>query len=241
MLSEFLIINFDNKIKLGNKNGDGGYVIGDLKNQYDCYLSCGINNEESFTRDFLDKYNYIKKENSFGFDGTIKDYPWQYTKKINFIKKNIGSKNNDNLTNLNNYLSNYKNIFIKMDIEGGEWEWLSTIDTNLLKNIKQLVIEFHGINDNTWGENYNNKIQCLKKLNQTHYQIHCHGNNCAGYKLDNKKKIPDVIEMTFIRKGYFITHNINVVPNKTKLPSTLDFKNNKFKPDYDLNFPPFVF
>ena len=242
ILDDINIIEAPNKIRLGNKDTDGGYVISDLKNLYDCYLSCGVNNEESFTRDFLKKYNYLKKENCFAFDGTIKDYPWKYTKDINFIKKNIGNHNSDKITNLSEYLINYKNIFIKMDIEGGEWEWLSNIDESKLNNIKQLVIEFHGINDDTWGEKFENKVKCLKKLNKSHYMIHFHGNNCAGFKNINGKNIPDVVEITYIRKPYFEAQKIPIKLNKQPLPHPmLDTNNKKGKEDYNLNFEPFVF
>ena len=77
--------NYDNKIRLGN-NGDGGYVIADLGNKYDCYISCGVSNEESFSRDFIKKYN-MNKDNSFAFDGTIEDYPYEFTRDITFIKR----------------------------------------------------------------------------------------------------------------------------------------------------------
>jgi hypothetical protein len=40
-----------NKIRLGN-NGDGGYVIADIGDKYDCYISCGVSDEESFSKDF---------------------------------------------------------------------------------------------------------------------------------------------------------------------------------------------
>ena len=38
-----------------------------------------------------------------------------------------------------------------MDIEGGEYPWLLSIDSNKLNKIKQIVIEFHGITNNSWG------------------------------------------------------------------------------------------
>ncbi len=51
------VYDYPNKIRLGN-NGDGGYAIANLNNpNYDCYLSCGVANEESFSRDFINKYN----------------------------------------------------------------------------------------------------------------------------------------------------------------------------------------
>ena len=185
------------KFRLGEK-GDGGYVIGDIDNIYDCYISAGISNEESFTRDFLNKYN-IDIFNSFAFDGTIETYPYHYTKNISFIKKNINNFNDDNNTNLHSLINKYNNIFLKMDIEGGEYPWLLQIDEIQLKKFKQIVIEFHGITDNGWNSNYYAKVKCLEKLSKTHYIIHAHGNNNAPVV----NNIPDVIELTYVNKNYF--------------------------------------
>lgn len=92
------VYKFNDKIRLGALC-DGGYVIGQLDGTYDCYISAGISDEESFSRDFINKYN-MNEYNSFGFDGTIQSYPHQYTNKISFIKKNINSFNDDDNTNL---------------------------------------------------------------------------------------------------------------------------------------------
>ena len=77
------VYNFDKKIRCG-VNTDGGYVFADLDGEYDCYISAGISDEESFSRDFINKYN-MNKYNSYGFDGTITNYPYNYTNKITFI------------------------------------------------------------------------------------------------------------------------------------------------------------
>ena len=79
------VYNFNKKIRCGSNN-DGGYVLAELDGEYDCYISAGIANEESFSRDFINKYN-MNEYNSFGFDGTINNYPYNYTNKISFIKK----------------------------------------------------------------------------------------------------------------------------------------------------------
>ena len=49
------VYKYDKKIRLGT-NGDGGYVMAELDGGYDCYISAGISDEESFSRDFIDKY-----------------------------------------------------------------------------------------------------------------------------------------------------------------------------------------
>ena len=52
------------QIRYGN-NGDGGYVVADLDIKDDCYISAGIAEEESFTKDFTNiiKEVYLKKIN----------------------------------------------------------------------------------------------------------------------------------------------------------------------------------
>jgi len=225
----FNIFEFSNKQRLGEK-GDGGYVIGVIENDpYDCYISCGVSNEESFSRDFINKYN-MNAHNSFAFDGTIVDYPYHYTNKITFINKNIGGHNDNFVTNLSFLTEKYNNIFLKMDIEGGEYPWLLQINEKDLSKFKQIVIELHGVNDNSWGETYLNKMRCLNKVNSTHYLIHLHGNNHSGMT----NGIPNVLEATFINKNYF-TQVLRLDNTIYPIPG-LDFVNNVFKPELEMNF-----
>ena len=190
------VYNYENKIRIGS-NSDGGYVICKIPGNYDCYISCGISNEASFDRDFLNLYKNIGKNNSYAFDGTIEDYPWHYTKNINFIKKNISNINDNKHTNLKYLLKNYNNIFLSMDIEGGEYEWLKSLEEYELNKFKQICIEFHGLNDDNYGCSVKEKMNCLKKINKTHYLVHAHGNN-FGPIVDN---IPYVLELTYVRKN----------------------------------------
>jgi hypothetical protein len=225
------VYHFDKKVRCGS-NCDGGYVIAELDGDYDCYISAGISTEESFSRDFIQKYN-MNEFNSFGFDGTINSYPYQFTKNIAFVQKNINSFNDTNNTNLSGLMGKYNNIFLKMDIEGGEYPWLLHLHESQLTKFKQIVIEFHGITSNYWNCNYNDKVRCLNKLSRTHYIVHAHGNNNGPMA-----NIPDVIELTYVNKAYFST-----APelNTTALPIPgLDFPNDSNLGDYNLNFYPFV-
>jgi hypothetical protein len=227
------VCQFDKKIRLGN-NSDGGYIIGDLEGGYDCYISAGISNEESFTRDFVKRYE-MNEFNSYAFDGTIQNYPYNYTTNISFIKKNINSFNDDNNSNLFYCIDKYENIFLKMDIEGGEYPWLSSISVEQLQKIKQIVIEFHGITNDSWGCNNPGKMECLEKIAKTHYIIHAHGNN-HGIVQNN---IPDVIELTYVNKKLFESEP---PLNRTPLPiPNFDYPNNpNNNVDIDLNVYPFV-
>ena len=93
LFNNLKIYTFLEKKHLGVKN-DGGYVIGILDGNYDFYISAGVANEESFTRDFINMYK-MNKTNCAAFDGTIDDYPYQYTNKITFYKRNISPFKND--------------------------------------------------------------------------------------------------------------------------------------------------
>lgn len=103
-------------------------MIGVLYNQYDYYISAGVAYEESFTRDFLNEYK-ISKDHNYVFDGTIDNYTNHYTTEINFYRKNIGHTNSEHEDNLKDLTQNYKNIFLKMDIEGSEYIWLQSLIT----------------------------------------------------------------------------------------------------------------
>ena len=231
MIDYLKVYNFEEKIRLGI-NRDGGYVIGNVP-VYDCYISAGVSNEESFSRDFIKKFG-MNKSNSYAFDGTINDYPYEYTNDITFIKKNIAPYRSKTKANLSQLINNYNNIFLKMDIEGCEYDWLLSLTEENLSKFKQIVIEFHGINDNSWGTNYDKKMECFKLLTNTHYIIHAHGNNHSG----TQNKIPDVIELTYLRKDYF---SEEPKLNKTILPMhNLDFPNDLNSKDYLLDFYPFV-
>jgi hypothetical protein len=116
----------------------------------------------------------VHKNNSFAFDGTIKNYPYSYTNNITFIKKNIASYCSKKTRNLSVLMNTYNNIFLKMDIEGGEFPWLLSLTEEQLNSFKQIVIEIHGITDNTYNCNYNDKVNCLKKLSNTHFGCSCY-------------------------------------------------------------------
>ena len=217
---------------------DGGYVMVDGF-EYDHFLSCGIAGDIRFEVALLNKYPHLKCD---AFDGTIDNFP-HHNKNINWTKKNIGYINSEKITNLKPYIKNYKNIFLKMDIEGSEFNWIDSMSLDDLNCFSQIVMEIHWPFD---------KYRCemLKKLNQTHYIVHIHGNNyCdrdipehlpSGRTYDGTLtinhsncptiKLPEVFEITYIRKSNF-TDNLTKI--EKKYPTSLDSPNNPNAKDID--------
>lgn len=242
------VYEYPSKIRLGNKGetvvwghtvGDGGYVIADLSG-YDCYISAGVNDEESFTRDFV-KYADMGLDKCFAFDGTIVGYPYKYTSNIHFVHKNITDVETEVTTNLKYLIKPNKNIFLKMDIEGGEYPWLMSLSADELLHFKQIILEIHCPCNDEFGSPYAVKLECLKKLCQNHYLIHAHANNNGTGWGKNRftDGIPNILELTYIRKDCVGAAELPL--NTTTLPiEGLDFKNAPFD-DIILNYPPFVF
>lgn len=202
-----------NKIRLG-KNNDGGYIIAEIIDaNYTTLISGGLGNDISFEESFIKKYPNVF---AILLDGTINSLP------RHFIKKNIDHENN-----LHDLINEKDHIFVKMDIEGDEVPWLNSLNDEQINKFEQMVIEFH-------HPYYNSKI--FEKINQSHYLIHFHGNNCCGVKNYEGVNIPHVFECTYVHKKHF-----KKIPdlNQETLPSKLDMKNTHRK-EIDLNYPPFV-
>ena len=60
------------------------------------------------------------------------------------------------------------------------------------------------------------KINLIRKLNETHYLIHLHPNSCCGTTSFNNIEVPNVIECTYLRKDLVASKDIDLsdIPNK---------------------------
>ena len=208
------------------KDYDGGYIIAEIPFvKYTTLIAGGILNDISFEEEFIKKYPNTQ---AYAFDGTINNLPKE-NNKITFIKKNIGFENNEDTTNLHDIINVNSRIFIKMDIEGGEIPWITSLNDEQMNKFEQIVMEFH------WPFS-DKEIDVFDKINKNHYLIHFHGNNNGGVRNHNGVIIPNVFECTYLHKKYFI--NIPEL-NKELIPSNLDMKNTSNDEIY-INYPPFV-
>lgn len=208
----------NDKIRIG-KDHDGGYVIAEGF-AYDALIGCGISTDNSFESQFLDRYNTV----CYAFDGTI-DRLDQPDSRIEFFKKNISGVNNDKETNLHDLILQYRDVFVKMDIEGGEYRWIQSLGEEHLDRLRQIVMELHRPFKKDWW-------RCIQKLNQTHYLCHLHPNNNCGTRTIEGTVVPNVFECTYVRKS-----DIDYTPKRSleKIPSGLDMRNALHKEDIILD------
>jgi len=120
-------------------------------------------------------------------------------------------------------LADAKSVFLKMDIEGGEYRVIDDL-LGYSDRIALLAIEFH----NT--EPFRDVFEKLvKKISGDFFLVHFHANNNEPMASDG---LPEVVELTFLNRRYALPPT-----QRLELPlEGIDFPNNPDKPDYRLSF-----
>tara|TARA_A100001035_G_scaffold279643_2_gene281693 strand:+ start:1768 stop:2595 length:828 start_codon:yes stop_codon:yes gene_type:complete len=95
-----------------------------------------------------------------------------------------------------------KNIFLKLDIEGSEWEIIEDLLVNL-KYFSGIAIEVHDLN--IYGSQLDNLIN--KFYSKKMELVHVHPNNNGG--LCEKTFLPKLLELTFMSSYYITTAEKN--------------------------------
>jgi len=189
-------------IRIGNKETDGGYVLPQmLVNSVDGLLSFGIGDDWTFDNHF----KQLRPDcDIHAYDSTVdfaqftteqqKSFNDTYQNNVKHYKENIGKQFiRSEFTEFSTAFDrlNKNNIFVKMDIEGGEY----TLTKDILdhkKNIAGLVIEYHG----AASTSKHCFLEELPIIAEHYAVVHIHANN-SGPVVDG---FPDYLELTFLRK-----------------------------------------
>lgn len=164
-------------LKRFGKGKDEGYLMCDnlMANVQSAY-SYGIEARDAWGCEITEKLNVMVYQYDC-FDLTAPKCP---TGKTKFFGECIGDKKSivekrpfDTLANQiakNGDLK--KNLLLKMDVEGAEWDSLAATPDEQLERFSQIAIEFHKVNDPRF-------LAIIKKLKKTFYFVHIHFNNHA--------------------------------------------------------------
>jgi hypothetical protein len=180
--------------------------------------------DHSISLNFWKRYFWLVLGNflfkGFRFKEVLLNYNIYKKFRKFFLKNNVLLINKKIGTGHSNYYSfisaekiikkiikKYKSIFLKIDIEGSEYEILDDLIL-YSKYFSGLVIEFHYVH-----LHLHKIFNFIKKIDLT--LIHFHGNNYAD--LDAYKN-PTVVELTFAR-------NPKILSKNKKIPHPLDQKN----------------
>ena len=214
-----------NFVRLGRES-DCGYVMVDSFNASGGGIaySFGIGDDVSWDLDMAERGYDI-----FMYDPTINGLP-QNHECFHFFKEGVlgvkvKEKSMDTLENFirRNGHENESNMILKMDVEGAEWSFLSTVTAETLNQFDQLLFEFHDMIRPKDMSVMNATLACISKINRTHSLVHLHANNCSSFLLlDEKILIPDALELTYVKTSkYKLVDDENIF-----LPIPFDRPNN---------------
>jgi len=196
----------DDIVRLG-KDNDGGYLVNYadvLKSKN--LLSFGVGSDISFEKDFI-RLNDIPVQS---FDET-KMSP----DNVSFYKEGRTHRyENISKDNIDIFLSDSKNAFLKCDIDGGEYEILNSLISNSHK-FTGAAIEFHDVSS---PQRFNQLTNFISKFGLR--LIHTHINNYS-YLVEDETYFVDVLELSFSS-----SRENTVFVDELELPHKFDMPNN---------------
>ena len=215
------------KVRVG-LSADGGYVLPDDFDGVQGMLSIGVGPDVSFD------YALAQKEiPSYQYDHTVEKNPIDH-ELFHFHKQGWAAETSGEFVSLedmlaHNNLSNKKELILKFDVEGAEWDAFSSISVEMLSKFRLIVCELHDFTQ-LYDASFFAKVQdVIMKLTHGHTCVHMHANNYGGISLLQGIAMPRVMEFSFIRNDRD-TFSRSFDP----IPGPLDIPNNPNEPDYVL-------
>jgi hypothetical protein len=206
------------KIRLGAP-GDGGYVINDDLSGLDGVVSLGIGTDVSFDLALAEQGLPI-----FQYDPTVERPPIEHPRfafrKLGWARYDSeGARSLDTIIAENN-LNQCNDLILKFDVEDSEWDAFQSVNARTLSRFRIIVGEFH------WLGRVHNPVvfeimwNTFSKLTEHHVPTHLHPNNFGGVVLIEGIVIPQLLEITFLRRD-----RSNFTAERHPIPTALDYRN----------------
>lgn len=217
-------------IRVGG-NEDGGYLLPDILEGVTHCFSPGVSCVADFEADLSQRHGI----QSFLADASVTEAPLQ-DPNFTFVPKFLGSRTEGEFITLSDWMADSLDgsegeLILQMDIEGGEFDVLTSEDASTLARFSVAVIEFHGM-ERLFDRHFLRTVSAMfDKLYQNFSICHVHPNNCCGIKTINSVEIPRVFEVTFLRNDYAARLRRDEQP---ALPHSLDRKNVEANDDIDM-------
>lgn len=181
-------------IRVGS-DSDGGYIMADCLSESNIAYSLGIGGDVAWDTEMAKKGFDV-----YMYDHTIDALPSE-NEKFHFRKNGIGGRNTEKILTLaeiirRNGHENRRDLVLKMDIEGSEYDAINNADPEVLKQFSQIVIEWHNLLDPV----DNGITAAIKKLNGLFQCVHLHGNGAEQRVRIDDRILPDAMEATYLRR-----------------------------------------
>jgi hypothetical protein len=200
-----------------------------LLDDADVLYNYGVGNEISFEEEFLTHY---PGKTVRAFDHTIEQLPVTAL-PINFYKEGLGACQCCDCDSFENHVRKYgdteKKILLKIDVEGSEYEYFSSKNSQILKNnVYGIILEIHQIDSHQ-----QELLTILGNIAEDFACVHLHNNNCGEMCVLDGYLIASVIEISWVNKKLYQL----VEAKKVFFPKVeVDVKCNNQRPDFPINF-----
>jgi hypothetical protein len=219
------------KIRLGPKM-DGGYVCSEfVLNNCSALFTYGVGSEIRYEVDFVTKYQkpaYLFDHTSEHMIPNINNYPL-----MTYCPEGLGfgDKCNDFIEHIKRFKIKSP-VLLKIDIEGGEYEYFKKVDMLNIKNWAMgLLIEIHWIDNTDWRPQF---IEIYNRIAPYFVLHHIHGNIWGGGTFGFKEEqLPNVVELSFVNKKYVNTMKDDLREYPIE---GLDYSNDPRQEDIKLDF-----
>lgn len=199
--------------------GDGGYLLPDDLESISAVYSPGVAEVADFELHFAER-----GVPCYLLDFSVEAPPVSHP-LFSFSKRFLGSSYLNHFVSLSNWLPETpekgRDALLQMDIEGGEWDVLSQTPSDVLNRFRILVIEFHDFNRKIGNlMSFPETSNTFQRLLENFYIVHIHANNCCGSHRVRMNPVPQIVEITFLRKDRVVSPK-----STTGLPHVLDLPN----------------
>jgi hypothetical protein len=189
-------------VRVGTQT-DGGYVLAMDVPAPEAVLSIGVGSETSADNDLADMGMPV-----FQFDHTVPRAPYSSSRRgIAFARLGLGGDNAQfplvTLKELAARTGATGDLWLMLDAEGAEWPMLRS-RTTTLSRYSQIAIELHGLLFALNGPAFDAFQEALSALLKDHVLVSRHDNEGAPILSLGGVRLPDVTELTLIRKDVFV-------------------------------------
>ena len=202
---------------------DGGYLVpDDLEGIVACF-SPGTDQVVEF-----EKYFFSQGIRCYLADASVSENPFK-NPLVDFQKKYISGFSHGDFLSLEDWIvgsfpSLSGDMVLQIDIEGWEYQALSTCSMSLLAKFRIIIIEFHDFHRTVDRYFYRDLLApVIAKLSSTFDPVHIHPNNASPEFSLHGYRCPQAFELTLHRKDRRYTDP--PVPTIMNLPHALDQDN----------------
>jgi hypothetical protein len=201
-------------------------VVPDAALECDAVLSIGVGTDVSFDRHLAERGARVLQ-----FDHTVNELPATHP-NFSFHQKGWGPITAGDLLDFKTIAAKLEPIaaqraLLKFDVEGAEYDALDAVHEDSLKPFAVIVCELHNLSRLVDAAFFDQMHRVLAKLTLYHAVVHLHPNNYAPVVLVEGVPLPDVLEVSFLRRDLDVFPGLSSEP----IPGPLDRPNHPLLPD----------